>query len=182
MKCLFVILYWMNKCKAYSMQLLAYHFKEGLISGRIKFYYVFLACLILSFLNSFFFAFIADHYFPEADLLNNPIDKESVPEQLLVACIFAPLLETWLFISLPNHLMNKFGIKSLYLLIIIPALLFGVNHYYNPLYMIAMFFSGVLMSFLYIYCKWINTGRQAFLYVVLLHALYNLYAVLARYL
>ena len=140
MKCLFVILYWANKCKPYQMQLQVHRFKEGLISGRVKFYYVFLACLILSFLNSFFFAFVADNYFPKSHLLNNPIDQEPIPVQFLIACIFAPLLETWLFVSLPNQVMNKLGVKNLYLLIIIPALLFGANHYYNLLYVINTFF------------------------------------------
>lgn len=150
--------------------------KSKLIGCEIKFYKIFLACLILSILNGLVFAYIAGNFFP--NLPGNPIDKESFWAQFLIICIFAPLVETYLFMVLPNVILNKLRITNIYLQLIIPAILFGANHYYNPLYIIAMFFGGLIMNFLYIYCKHTRNNYQAFFYVALLHMLYNGFALI----
>jgi membrane protease YdiL (CAAX protease family) len=135
---------------------------------------VFLLCFALSLINGYLFGYIHDHFFPS--LAGNPIDKESLLEQFFVAGIVAPLLETWIFQHIANKALVKAGVRNFYVLLIVPALLFGLSHYYNLLYIIAMFFGGAIMNYLYLYCK--ANGYKAFWWVVLLHSLYNLFGIL----
>lgn len=159
------------------MQLYLSGFRNKLVSGRIAFYQLFLICLLLSLFNSLLFSLIAYIFFPTLNLGDNPIDKLSIWEQFFLGCIVAPLLETWVFMVLPNKLLIKIGVKNINLLIIIPALLFGVSHYYNLLYIAAMIVAGLIMNFLYVYCKQFKSSSEAFLYVVLLHTLYNIFSI-----
>jgi CAAX protease family protein len=160
------------------MQLFIPGSRDKLTSGRIPFYQIFLACLLLSLLNNVLFSLIA-YVFPGLNLADNPIIKENIWFQFILGCIVAPLLETWLLMVLPNRLLIKLGVKNIYLLIIIPSLLFGAGHYYSALYIAAMVVAGLIMNFLYVYCKHFKSSKQAFLYVALLHALYNLFAIFA---
>ena len=147
--------------------------KDELLFGSVKFYKVFLACLLLSILNALFFSAIANYF----DILpGNPIEKLGLISQLFLACVVAPILETLLIVTLPNLLLRKAGIKNRYLLIVFPSTLFGLAHYYSLLYIIVMFLNGLLMNFLYVYC--LLKGYRAFYWVVLLHFLYNLFSVL----
>ncbi|MBB5395561.1 type II CAAX prenyl endopeptidase Rce1 family protein [Mucilaginibacter sp. AK015] len=147
-----------------------------LLVGRVGFYKVFLACLLMSILNSLLFAAIAAYGFNDIKLINNPIETEGLVSQIILACVVAPLLETLLLVKLPNILLQKAGIKNSLLLIIIPAALFGLLHHYSLLYIVVMFGNGLVMNFFYIYC--LKTGYRAFYRVALLHCLYNLFAVL----
>lgn len=151
-------------------------FRNKIASGKIALYQVFLICLLLSILNSFLFNLIA-YLVPFLNIGDNPINKESIWVQLILGCIVAPLLETWLFVAVPNKILIRLGVKNSYYLIIIPSLLFGASHYYSVLYVAAMIVAGLIMNFLYVYCKQFKNSKQAFLYVVLLHALYNLFSI-----
>jgi hypothetical protein len=147
--------------------------KDKLLSGSVKFYKVFLACLLLSILNALFFSAIATYF----DIVpGNPIEKEGPISRFILACVVAPILETLIIVTLPNILLRKAGIRNFYLLILIPSALFGLAHYYSLLYIFVMFLNGLLMNFLYVYC--LTKGYRAFYWVVVLHFLYNLFAVL----
>jgi hypothetical protein len=147
---------------------------EPALVGKSKFAKVFLLSLILSICNGYLFDYISSNFFP--GLEGNPIDKESVPEQLFVGCIIAPLIETLIFQYAAIRLLKRIGVHNFYLQLTIPAVLFGLSHYYNPLYIVAMFIGGLIMNYLFLYST--ANGRKAFLWVALLHCLYNLYGVL----
>ncbi|OOQ59286.1 CPBP family intramembrane glutamic endopeptidase [Mucilaginibacter pedocola] len=140
---------------------------------NIKLVKVFTLCLILSIANGYFFNYLSTYVFP--GLEGNPIDKESIQEQLFLAVLIAPLLETLVYQYASNKLLLKLRISNYYLLLFIPAVLFGLSHYYNPLYIVAMLVGGTIMNYLYLYCH--TNGHKAFWWVALLHALYNLYGI-----
>lgn len=148
-----------------------FQIKNNKLSINAKFYKIFFACLILTVLNGYFFSYIRQQFFP--NLEKNPLEKHGVLIQFIAACIIAPLVETLIFQSLLNLILNKIGIKNLYILICIPSIIFGLNHLYNPLYMISTFTAGLVMNLLYLFC--LQNGKNAYFYVALLHFLYNFY-------
>ncbi|WP_133227976.1 CPBP family intramembrane glutamic endopeptidase [Mucilaginibacter psychrotolerans] len=149
-------------------------YNKPALAGNSKFAKVFLVCFVFSLCNGYLFDYIGSTFFPGLD--GNPIDKESVPEQLFLACIVAPLIETLIFQYAVIKLLKRIGIRNFYLLLTIPAVLFGLSHYYNPLYIMAMFIGGLIMNYLFLYCQ--ANGYKAFWWVALLHCLYNLFGIL----
>ncbi len=149
-------------------------YNKPAVAGNSKFAKVFLLCFILSICNGYLFDYISSNFFP--GLEGNPIDKESLSEQLFVGCIIAPLIETLIFQYAVIRLLDKAGVHNFYLLLIIPAILFGLSHYYNWLYVVAMFGGGAIMNYLFLYCQ--ANGYKAFWWVALLHCLYNLFGIL----
>jgi hypothetical protein len=135
---------------------------------------------ILSFglciLIGYFFHYIELFYFPE-HAGTAPFSKgESKQYIIVVSSIFAPIVETCLFQLLPFYLLKKAGINNQYLLLFLPAMLFGYFHTYHPLYQVAAFTCGLVFNYTYIWYR-INY-KYAFVLVALLHSAYNLYGTL----
>jgi hypothetical protein len=138
--------------------------KEQATAHNGRFARTFLLCFAASISNGYLFSYIQETFFP--GLEGNPIENLSLPEQLFLACLVAPLLETLIFQHWAINILNKIGVRNYYLQLVIPAILFGLGHQYNPLYVVAMFVAGIIMNYLFLY------------WVALLHCLYNLYGTL----
>ncbi|PWS27547.1 hypothetical protein DHW03_08110 [Pedobacter yonginense] len=106
----------------------------------------------------------------------NPIDNENLVYKIVVGCLVAPILETFFFQVLPNIVLTNLKIRNDFLLIGLPAFFFGLDHYYNILYLLCAFFAGIIFNYLYITGK--RNANNAFFYVFFLHCIYNCYAYL----
>lgn len=101
----------------------------------------------------------------------------------LLAILFAPLIETFVFQMLPIELSqflfrNKFK-KRLYLLsIFISALFFSLIHCYNWQYMVVTFWLGIVFAFGYI--TQMHKGYwRSFLSIFLIHTIWNVLATIS---
>lgn len=147
-----------------------------LFAFNIKPAKLFFLSMTFSILVGYFFYYIELFYFPE-HAGTGPFSKgESKQYIIVVSSIFAPIVETCLFQMLPFYLFKKIGINNQYLLLILPALIFGYFHTYNPLYQVGAFSSGLVFNYTYIWYS-INY-KYAFVLVALLHSAYNLYGTL----
>jgi hypothetical protein len=137
-----------------------------------KIYLVFAACFLACLSIDCLIGYIDEHYYH--GMVANPIEKESIKIRFFVGCVMAPLLETFLFQYLPFGIFKALKIKNIFILIVLPALLFGLSHWYSPMYVVATFITGLIFNFLYIYCK--KNQLKAFWIVALLHFLCNFLA------
>jgi membrane protease YdiL (CAAX protease family) len=104
---------------------------------------------------------------------------DSIKQEFLFVVIIGPFVETFLcqyflinlIISLTRFLFKK---ESNSLAIFISALIFGLGHQYNYMYMAVTFFTGLLYSTFFIIIKY--RKQDAFTYTAIVHALYNLFA------
>lgn len=132
----------------------------------------FLVCLLIAIINGHLFIYLNNSFF-HLHSTDNDLSKFSVISKFALTIILAPLIETFLFQYLPNIILVKLKITNRAWLIVLPAILFGCMHFYFWLYAVAAFFGGLILNFLYIYCK--ERSKYYFLIVVLFHSLYNLY-------
>jgi hypothetical protein len=97
----------------------------------------------------------------------------------ILAVTLGPLFETWLGQSLPYRLLNK--VKRLrerqYLILIIAALFFGINHFYSLLYIIFGSVMGVVL--MYGYMVRVKTDSNTFYLIAITHSLLNMYGSVA---
>ncbi|PJE47998.1 MAG: hypothetical protein CUR34_00520 [Sediminibacterium sp.] len=97
---------------------------------------------------------------------------DSKKEEFLFVVILAPLIETLIFqYSIITSLLEKRP-KAYLFACIFSAILFGLSHFYSPVYILKTFFSGLLFATLYLVVS--QKKRNAFIAVVIAHALYNL--------
>ncbi len=95
---------------------------------------------------------------------------------IILAVIIAPVIETALFQALPYLLFTKIPyirLKPVWI-VLISAVLFGLWHTYSIHYMIYTFIGGAAYMYLYI----VRYKRGAYLTVVAIHSLANLFATL----
>lgn len=98
-------------------------------------------------------------------------------QQLLLLVVLAPLLETLIFqYAIIDFVLTRF--KSPPAAMLTSAIAFGLTHVYSPQYILATFFSGLLFAFLYLVFRFKN--QQPVLFVLILHAGYNLFVWLMR--
>jgi uncharacterized protein len=136
---------------------------------------VFVLCLLASILNGYLFNYINDQYvqYPDTD---NGLGKFSAIQKFFMLVLVAPLIETALLNLLPNIILTKLKITNEYILVLIPSIVFGLWHYYHPLYMAMTFIGGIVLNWYYVYSK--KRGWYAYWLVAFLHAVYNLYGFL----
>ena len=142
-----------------------------------------LLALIVHLIFSLLVSYIA-HLF-DIQINSNPIKFDSIKEEFLVVVIAGPFIETFLcqyflinfIISLTRFLFKK---ESISLAIFISALIFGLGHQYNYIYMAVTFFTGLLYAtfFFIIKCR----KQDAFTCTSIVHSLYNLFAFGMKYL
>ena len=142
-----------------------------------------LLALIVHLIFSFAVSYFA--YLFDIQINTNPIKFDNIKEEFLVVVIIAPFVETFLcqyflinlIISLNRFLFKK---ESISLAIFISALIFGLGHQYNYIYMAVTFFTGLLYAtfFFIIKCR----KQDAFTYTSIVHCLYNLVAFGMKYL
>jgi hypothetical protein len=97
----------------------------------------------------------------------------------IAAVTVGPLFETWLGQSLPYRLLNKVERfrNNQILILIIAALIFGINHFYSVLYIIFGSVMGVVL--MYGYMVRIKTDIKTFYLIAITHALLNMYSTMA---
>jgi len=91
--------------------------------------------------------------------------------------IAGPVIETIIFIWIPISILKNFKVNNLWLLVLIPSILFASSHIYHPIYFIMAFIHGILMN-IYFQCNAKRSVYEALGLVTLLHGTYNLYGFL----
>lgn len=93
----------------------------------------------------------------------------------LTVIVVGPIVETFIFQFAVIELFIRFYLKNNIILvsIIVSSLLFGVSHSYNVFAVLNSLIYGVIYAHFY----WIFKlkKRNSFLFVILIHALYNFY-------
>lgn len=136
----------------------------------------FFSYLIVAILNGYFFNWINDTYFNYSNESENGLKDFSGLGKFGIVVILAPILETLIFQFTPNEILEKLKVRSYFLKITIPSLLFSFAHFYHPIYIVMTFIAGILLNKYYIDTK--NETRLFFILTVLLHSAYNLYGYL----
>ena len=137
----------------------------------MKYFPLFIACLIVSVLNGYFFNYINDKYFHYSN--ENGLGEFSTPVEIIIITIIAPIVETAIFNLLPNRVLYKLGINNKFLLVVVPSIIFSSFHLYNLIYGLMAFIGGVIMNWYFIYSD--KEIKVSFWLVTLLHSSYNLY-------
>lgn len=100
----------------------------------------------------------------------SPLENATVQKKIIIACIIAPVLETTIFQWLIIEIMyKKIGTRFA---VIISALLFGLSHFYNSLYVINTFFIGLILSTSYVLAK--EKKFNPSLITIAVHSLHNI--------
>jgi len=149
--------------------------KKKIINCNGGLIYTFAVFLLLAISNGYFFSFLSDRFFHLNLNAEFPgIEKEQVA---ILAILAAPLIETLIFqFFLYAFLTKTCKIKSAVLCVLIMSLIFSQVHWYNWLYVVAIFFGGIILNSFYIIIYKRNNFIVAFCLTVLFHTLYNLYA------
>jgi len=142
-----------------------------------------LLALIVHLIFSLLVSYIA--YLFDIQINTNPIKFDSIIVEFFGVVIIGPFVETFLcqyflinlIISLTRFLFKK---ESIGLAIFISALIFGLSHDYNYIYMAVTFFTGLLYSTFFLIIKF--RKQDAFTCTAIVHALYNLFAFSMKYL
>lgn len=148
--------------------------KSSFFQNEKKLVRLFLICLSLALFNQVFLSYIANNYFPKYG--SNPLDKYGPVFQFIMACLVAPIVETLIFQYLPYQIFEKLKVTNSIVRIVIPSLIFAFDHNFNPIYMLAAFNMGLIMNYLFLWCK--ANNKNAIYTVALLHFLINLLAVI----
>ncbi|WP_432803725.1 CPBP family glutamic-type intramembrane protease [Chitinophaga horti] len=105
------------------------------------------------------------------------IDKNGVSEhtwlfKLIVFCVIAPLLETYLLQFLPYDYYKRHH-KSMAWLILVAGVLFALFHMYSIAYAIVAGIKGMMLT--YAYASWQGKHVSRFVVTTMAHAFNNIY-------
>ncbi|WP_445710302.1 lysostaphin resistance A-like protein [Flavobacterium sp.] len=99
--------------------------------------------------------------------------SDSLIEKFVLFVLFVPIIETLVLNYLPQKIIKKFTTNN-WLIISICSLIFGLMHFYSPIYFIYGIIAGIILNNYYLQTN-IKTGeRNAFWLTSLLHAIHNL--------
>jgi membrane protease YdiL (CAAX protease family) len=102
---------------------------------------------------------------------------QNIYERFIVTCIAAPLIETYLIqVLLLKESINYLKLNK-HFAVIISSLIFGSLHYQHWAYISKTFIDGLLLGYLYV--SFLPNFNKAFFYVAIVHAIYNLIALLS---
>lgn len=110
----------------------------------------------------------------------NPMANLPIWVVAILGLVFVPLFETFLFqymiIEIVSWITKKTSGKEYIIFAgIVSAIIFSLSHDYSPAYMIVMLFSGLYLSFVYIYFRIRNESKtKGYLATVLMHFILNL--------
>lgn len=99
-------------------------------------------------------------------------ENYTLTEIFILSVIIGPIIESFLFQYLIIEILYIFKIIKVEIILIISALAFSLSHYYNFIYILITFISGLIYASYYIYLK-IEKKKFPFLYILALHSLYN---------
>ncbi|RBQ06283.1 CPBP family intramembrane glutamic endopeptidase [Pedobacter miscanthi] len=141
----------------------------------IKFYIVFLSCLLLKIFFSYLFSYISILFSIDAKN-SNPFENEDKKFIFLTVVFIVPFLETLVFQYVPYHALRLIKVHNSLFRLLIPTLIFGLSHYYSWMYIVVMCFMGSILNYFYLYC--VDNRKSAFMWVAILHSVYNLYQLI----
>jgi hypothetical protein len=95
--------------------------------------------------------------------------------KLLLICLWAPILETLFFQSLPFFLLYKFITKNKFFIIFFLSIFFAVMHISSPLNFSFGLLGGTVLGNFYYQSYISKSTLNAYFFTFLLHALYNSY-------
>ena len=110
----------------------------------------------------------------------NPMANRPIWVVTILGLVFVPLFETFLFqymiIEIVSWITKKTSGKEYIIFAgIVSAIIFSLSHDYSPAYMIVTLFSGLYLSFVYIYFRIRNESKtKGYLATVLMHFILNL--------
>lgn len=104
----------------------------------------------------------------------NVFKFDSILEEIVAVVFFGPLIETYLVQYLIITTILKYSKQNTLLALFISALVFGLSHYYSVPYIIKTFFAGLTFGTLFLSQR--PNFNKAFIYVLITHASYNLFA------
>ncbi|MEH6306191.1 CPBP family intramembrane glutamic endopeptidase [Olivibacter sp. CPCC 100613] len=113
----------------------------------------------------------------DPNLTSNPVEKESDLFIFMMSVVVAPLIETFVFQLAVMEIGREFMISRRWLMYL-SAILFGTAHFYNLIYALTMFFTGLIFAYSYLFIRNKYDIAKATLFVVSLHAVSNLVAFL----
>ena len=135
--------------------------------------------LVCGYVVSFVFVgsfYLLKIFLPFLTHTEGPFKKPtSLTEKIIIGLIVAPLFETYIFQDgvfkiLKGKMRDSF-------IIFISALLFGLSHFYDLFYTMNTFLIGLV--FAVAYRNWEGNNINKFWMIVIIHAMYNLVALLA---
>lgn len=136
----------------------------------------FIFFLFLTILNGYFFNWLNNNFFDFTNTTENGLKDFSNNEKFVLIVLIGPLVETAIFQYLPIKILEKLGIKNNLIKIIASSFLFALLHFYNPIYIVMTFISGLLLNKFYLESR--TKSNFYFFLTALLHSMYNLYGCL----
>ena len=136
-----------------------------------KFYIGFALCLTLKIAANYIFSY----FIQKQNLIissESPFDSNDLRFSFLLIVIIGPLIETFIFQFLPYVILKHFRIKNLFLRLVLPALFFGLSHYYSLYYIFIAIFMGLILNYFYLFS--IASRHNPIVWVFILHSVYNL--------
>lgn len=138
-----------------------------------NYYSCFAFFYLVALLNGLFFYWLSIKYNFTSD---NNLSKFGKTTQLFIMFLFAPIIETLLFQTLPVEIVKSFYPKSKFLTIFICGCVFGIMHYYHLIYFFMAFIGGLILGTFYLFTE--KKGKSAIIYTSIFHSLYNLFGYL----
>jgi membrane protease YdiL (CAAX protease family) len=108
------------------------------------------------------------------DINENAFKAESFLEELIIMIIIAPVIETFIFQSIPIELSRR-RLQNVIPGCIASVLIFSLNHVYNVYYFTGAVLAGIIYAFAYLVYE--NYWKSIFL-VTAVHMIYNSIATL----
>lgn len=144
--------------------------------GELKFFPFLVTTLLLSYLIFLFFiplSFILPPLASTGAQLNF--------YWILNSVIIAPVIETLLWQAGVIYLVDRLISKKMIIQIVISSVVFGLQHTYNVTYIVVAIYMGVTLATAFVLYERKSGWSDAYLAVVLVHALHNFITLFVRY-
>lgn len=142
---------------------------------RLRLVHLFTLILLVKIIFSATTSLIATAIDPS--LTETSFSEMSIGRQIVISVFFGPIFETILFQFLVIEAAYHFKLKTIFA-VLISAGLFGISHYYNLVYILVAFITGILYAVSYVYIRQRYQVSTAFVFVLGLHSLYNATALI----
>jgi len=135
--------------------------------------------VLFGFLAYFLISFIVGIVMISAGMSSNQIDSEISYWYIFLAITIAPVAETYFFQKLPIEFLEK-RIKSVAVVILISAALFGILHLKGFFVVIQGIVMGTIFAAAYIVHRKNHGAKRAFWAVAIIHSLANILPLTLR--
>jgi len=135
--------------------------------------------VLLVFLSQFLILFIVRFTGIMAGASNEHVGSEISYWYIFLAIVVAPIAETYFLQKLPIEFLEK-KIKSVAVVILISAALFGILHLKSSFVVIQAFVAGIILAMAYIVHRKNHGAKRAFWAVAIIHSLANITVFITR--